>query len=229
MTKETSAGLLEESGEGDRSPEKDPRYQLVERILATPDFVRSPQISKFLSYICTATFENPGQNLSEQHIGVEVFGREPDYDSAADTIVRSHALRLRRRLEQYFQKAGRDEPLHLVIPRGSYTPVFLSAPEQRSHVQPDAGLAGSAESGAVADEIAVERFEEQPPVAFRPAPERSLGPPFEGKAEGERAVSFPVGLLRQTPVVWRYRLLTLFLVILSAAVSVAFTLHMRTH
>jgi hypothetical protein len=227
MTKETSAGLLEENGEGDRLPGKDPRYQLVERILATPDFVRSPQISKFLSYICTATFENPGRNLSEQHIGVEVFGREPDYDSAADTIVRSHALRLRRRLEQYFQKAGRGESLHLVIPKGSYTPVFLPAPEQRSPV--GAGLVGAGEIGSVADEVALERFEAQPPVTFRSVSERPGGPRLEREVVGKPLASSPLGFLRQTPIVWRYRFLTLFLVILSAAVSVAFTLHMRTH
>jgi len=106
------------------SQSEDPRYQLVQRILATPDFIRSPQLSRFLLYISTTTFEGRSHILSEQHIGVVVFGREPDYDSAADTIVRSHALRLRRRLEQFFQRGGNAEPLLLTIPRGGYVPVF---------------------------------------------------------------------------------------------------------
>jgi hypothetical protein len=105
--------------------DNDPRHLLLQRILAAPDFVRSPQLARFLLHICIATFEGREQNLSEQHIGVEVFGREPNYDSAADTIVRSHALRLRRRLEQYFQRAGQQETMHLVVPRGGYVPLFL--------------------------------------------------------------------------------------------------------
>src|SRR5580698_9991194 len=125
MERGTATEYLDMDTDERKSLDDDSRYQLLQRILATPGFVRSPQLSKFLLYICTVTFEGRGQTLSEQHVGVAVFGREPDYDSAADTIVRSHALRLRRRLEQYFQRAGRNEPVHLVIPRGSYAPVFL--------------------------------------------------------------------------------------------------------
>src|SRR5580698_8642948 len=128
MARGTSIEYLDMDADEQKTREEDPRYQLLQRILATPDFVRSPQLSRFLLYICTATFEGRGQTLSEQHVGVAVFGREPDYDSAADTIVRSHALRLRRRLEQYFQRAGQHEPVHLVIPRGGYAPVFLPVP-----------------------------------------------------------------------------------------------------
>jgi hypothetical protein len=114
----------------------DPREQLLQRILNTPDFLRSPQLARLLLYICRTSFEGNGAHLTEQHIGVAVFGREPDYDSAADTIVRSHALRLRRRLEQYFQKAGQDEPVHLVVPRGGYVPHFVSLPHDTASGEP---------------------------------------------------------------------------------------------
>ncbi|QHN02906.1 winged helix-turn-helix domain-containing protein [Granulicella sp. WH15] len=64
------------------------------------------------------------EEINEQHIGVAVFGRSPDYDSAADSIVRSHATRLRQKLEQYFRGEGRHEPLRIEIPRGGYVPRF---------------------------------------------------------------------------------------------------------
>jgi len=133
-----------EQGESraEHAPEKDARFLLMQRVLASPDFVRSPQLSKFLLYICRATFAGQGHTLNEQHVGVAVFGREPDYDSAADTIVRSHALRLRRKLEQYFHRAGRDEALRIVIPRGGYVPVFVAAEELHSY---EGGLEGAAE------------------------------------------------------------------------------------
>jgi hypothetical protein len=65
-----------------------------------------------------------GEQLSEQRIGIHVFDRKLDYDSADDNIVRSHASRLRQRLEAYFHAEGRDETLRLELRRGSYIPNF---------------------------------------------------------------------------------------------------------
>lgn len=127
----------------------DPRWLLVQRILATPDFERSPRLSDFLRYICRLTLEGRSDAISEQHIGEVVFGRPPDYDSGADTIVRSHALRLRRRLEQYFVRAGRDEPLRLVIPRGAYVPNFVPAASTDEEVSEQEPTAPEAESGTL--------------------------------------------------------------------------------
>jgi hypothetical protein len=107
----------------------DPRWLLVERILATRDFQRSPRLSEFLRHVCQLTLEGREDTISEQYLGTALFGRSPDYDSTSDTIVRSHALRLRRRLEHYFRHEGRSEPLTLIIPRGGYVPIFVPAAE----------------------------------------------------------------------------------------------------
>lgn len=106
---------------------EEPRWLLVERILATQDFQRSPRLSEFLRHICLLTLTGQESTISEQYLGQALFGRQPEYDSSADTIVRSHALRLRRRLEQYFRRTGRSEELRLVIPLGGYVPVFVAA------------------------------------------------------------------------------------------------------
>ena len=116
------------SQEGEDLYEDDPRWQLLQRILATPDFVRSPRLADFLRYATRVTLAGDAASLSEQHIGEAVFGRPPSYDSSADTIVRSHALRLRRKLQQYFLLAGEHEPLWLDMPRGSYAVVFMPSP-----------------------------------------------------------------------------------------------------
>jgi hypothetical protein len=42
--------------------------------------------------------------------------------------VRSHASRMRHRLDQYFSREGSDEPVRLIIPKGSYVPVFETRP-----------------------------------------------------------------------------------------------------
>jgi hypothetical protein len=208
--------------EVNRQREDDPRYQLLQRILATPDFLRSPQLSKFLLYVCTAAFDETAQHLSEQHIGVIVFGREPDYDSAADTIVRSHALRLRRRLEQYFQKAGKDEVFHLVIPRGSYTPSFIPAatsshPTASSSIRHPEALSASNETGPEA------------PLHLSPVSALSTSEPTQGVTQPTRHLESRASVVRPLSLVWRYRLLTGFLALLFVLLSVTFVLHLRTH
>ncbi|QMV17865.1 hypothetical protein GOB94_03515 [Granulicella sp. 5B5] len=219
--------------------EGDSRYELVQRILATPDFIRSPQLSKFLLYICTASLQGGGQNLSEQHIGVEVFGREPDFDSAADTIVRSHALRLRKRLEQYFQHAGREEPVHLIVPRGSYAPLFVPAPDRsRSERQADAPTtepsypesmeAAGEQSTSLPSGFAGYHPEDWGPPSGHPAEPAYPVPIFA--AEVPTVESPTAALARHLSfVVWRYRVLSGFLAVLFVGLAIAFGLHLRTH
>jgi hypothetical protein len=103
---------------------EDPRWKLLERILRTEDFLRAPRLAEFLRYVCQASLDGRSAELHEQHVGEVVFGRSPEYDSSADTVVRSNALRLRRRLEGYFLQEGCNEPLRLEIPRGGYVPRF---------------------------------------------------------------------------------------------------------
>ena len=105
---------------------KDPRWELVVRITQSPAFVRTEQLSKLLSHVSRMAILERFDEISEQQIGVAIFGRSPDYDSSADSIVRSHATRLRQRLEQYFRGEGRQEPLRIEIPRGGYLPRFYT-------------------------------------------------------------------------------------------------------
>jgi len=61
---------------------------------------------------------------------VEVFGRHPDYDTAADPIVRVTAAEIRKRIEQYYHEPGHEGELRFSIPLGSYIPQFsANAPE----------------------------------------------------------------------------------------------------
>ncbi|MGC4055521.1 MAG: hypothetical protein QM757_42390 [Paludibaculum sp.] len=61
---------------------------------------------------------------ADHEIGVEVFQRPADYDSAQDTLVRVQASQLRKRLERYFGDEGRDEPMILEIAKGTYEPLL---------------------------------------------------------------------------------------------------------
>ena len=104
--------------------ENDPRWELAERIVASPSFIRSPRLCSLLMHLCELALHGRSDEINEQSIGVALFERAPNYDPSIDGIVRSHASRLRQRLEQYFNEEGAHETIRLSIPKGGYTPLF---------------------------------------------------------------------------------------------------------
>lgn len=102
--------------------------ELVRRILASSVFMKSERLSRLLQHICEESFEGRAAEINEQSVGEAVFGRPRDYDSTIDGIVRTQASRLRQRLELYFDGQGSHEPVRIIVPRGSYVPVFEPRP-----------------------------------------------------------------------------------------------------
>lgn len=105
--------------------ESDTRWQLAQRIATSKSFAKSGFLSKFLLYVCERELTARADEISEQQIGVHVFGRRPDYNPGEDNIVRNYARQLRQRLDLYFEEDGQQEKLRITIPRGGYVPVFF--------------------------------------------------------------------------------------------------------
>ena len=114
----------------------DPRWLLVQRIVASAGFVNSNRLSTFLQYVCKQFLTGEGGSLNERSIGEMVFERSRHYDPRDDNIVRSHASRLRVRLQEYFEGEGASEELRVHIPRGSYVPVFEAVDSARQVIAP---------------------------------------------------------------------------------------------
>jgi Tol biopolymer transport system component len=95
----------------------------LSRILSSELFSRSDRLSAFLRFIVERTLGGEGDTLKEQVIAVELYGKAPDFSTAADPIVRVDARRLRDRLREYYAAAPHDAVL-ISVPKGSYTPVF---------------------------------------------------------------------------------------------------------
>jgi len=106
------------------SPTAEQQRLLVERILSSVLFRKSHKLAAFLKFICEQQQMGKSETINEQRIGTEVFGRSVGYHMGDDSIVRSQARFLRLRLQEYFASEGRDEPILLVIPKGSYVPEF---------------------------------------------------------------------------------------------------------
>ncbi|HVN77424.1 MAG TPA: hypothetical protein VMW38_00330 [Terriglobia bacterium] len=99
---------------------------LVERLASGSAFGKSNRLRALFLFLCDRKATDPEGVIREQEIGIAIFNRRPDYDTAEDPIVRVHVSQLRKRLEQYFASEGRDEPIVIEIPKGSYAPVFRS-------------------------------------------------------------------------------------------------------
>ena len=99
----------------------------VERVLSSACFARSERISKLLRFLVERQLEGRGSELKESVIGVEVFGRSPDYDPKVDSTVRTEAVRLRARLSKYYLTEGSQDPIVIDLPKGGYVPSFRQA------------------------------------------------------------------------------------------------------
>ncbi|HKE26830.1 MAG TPA: hypothetical protein VKB88_30970 [Bryobacteraceae bacterium] len=87
--------------------------------------------------------EGRHRELKESLIGIEVFGRKPDYDPQRDPIVRTEARRLRARLAEYYKDAGRGAAVVIDLPKGGYVPAIAltkQTPEVTGSSQQVSGL-----------------------------------------------------------------------------------------
>jgi adenylate cyclase len=107
-----------------RSPSAEPVRQELERVLASPDFVASDRLKKFLRFVVEETLAGRADRLHAYPIALEVLGRDASFDPQTDPVVRMEAGRLRRRLERYYLCAGQSDPVRIDIPKGGYAPTF---------------------------------------------------------------------------------------------------------
>src|ERR1700753_1762390 len=90
----------------------------LERILASAPFAASHRSERFLRYVVENSLEETHESLKEYAIAIEVFERDPTYDSSIDATVRVEAGRLRSRLREYYAEQGRDDTLITYMPTG---------------------------------------------------------------------------------------------------------------
>jgi hypothetical protein len=117
----------------------DPRWLLIERILATAPFQKSAKLPSLLAYLAEHSIRGKTESLNERQIGIAVFGKPIDYSTVDDSAVRVHVRQLRLRLHEYFAVEGRHEAQRLEIPRGSYVLEFEDVePEDAQEYVPHA-------------------------------------------------------------------------------------------
>src|SRR5581483_11932951 len=96
----------------------------LDRILASPIFVNSPRMSRFLKFAVERTLAATAERIKEYVVALEVFDRSPDFDPQTDSSVRTEAGKLRAKLTRYYDTEGQEDPVLISIPKGSYAAVF---------------------------------------------------------------------------------------------------------
>jgi hypothetical protein len=106
--------------------------QQLERLLQNPHFHKSKRFPVFLKFVVTEALAGRADNLKERTLGVEVFGKDPGYDTTDDPIVRVTAGEIRKRIAQYYQEPGHEHEIKVLLPAGSYAPQFRVPEEVKS-------------------------------------------------------------------------------------------------
>jgi hypothetical protein len=70
-----------------------------------------------------------------------VFGRDPDYDTNQDAVVRNAAAEVRKRLAQYYLDSAHERELRIDLPSGSYVPDFKTPPHANEATPTQTGTA----------------------------------------------------------------------------------------
>jgi hypothetical protein len=141
------------TGRNDKAQPTDPNRAELATVLAADTFKRSPKLSRLLLYLCEKHFQGLADEISEYGIGIDVLGRDSDFDPQQDALVRVDTHHLRKRLREYYTTAGSEHEIHIVLPNGSYAPEFVPIGQTRAPVS------GKLAKGPAANGHAVEAFE----------------------------------------------------------------------
>jgi hypothetical protein len=107
--------------------------QQLRRLTDTPLFRNSRRYPVLLRFIVEETLEGRGDLLKERLIGIHVFDRPADYDTAADPVVRVTVAEIRKRIAQYYNDEEHDAEIRIELLPGRYAPEFRFRHSRRDH------------------------------------------------------------------------------------------------
>ncbi len=140
----------------------------VEEIIRGAAFRGSRRSAQFLQYVVEHAISHRNQALKEREIGIELFGRQPSYDTNDDAIVRVTASDVRRRLSQHYNSLGIISDFRIDLHPGGYVPEIhllhpisndrliqslLSAPKEQPPLAPAKPIVSSNGTGSPVAEL----------------------------------------------------------------------------
>ena len=97
---------------------------VLSKITKSKYFSHAPKKQKFVHLVGNYYLQGRAGELNEYLIGYEVFEKRKDYNPSTDPVVRVGAHDVRKKLDLYYQNEGIFDSVRMVIPVGTYVPVF---------------------------------------------------------------------------------------------------------
>jgi len=94
----------------------------LERIYSSPQFERTPKGKSFLGFVVAKKLLGQADQIKETTIAHFVYHESADFNPAAQAYVRTAGADLRKRLAEYSESEGRNDPIEILIPPGGYVP-----------------------------------------------------------------------------------------------------------
>ncbi len=148
----------------------------LEAVTSSEAFARSERARSLLSYLVEAELAGQADRLKGFVIGQDVFGKDDDFDPSMDAVVRVQAGRLRDLLVAYYAGEGRNSPIEIKVPKGSYVPTY----HRRVHANGGARIISDLDFGASGSAL---KLEPLPPRRAAPSIEAG-SPTFKATPQG---------------------------------------------
>ncbi len=114
--------------------------------LDSPTFQNAQRAKGFLQFVVERAVAGERENLKERTIGIEVFGRAPNYSTGEDAVVRVQASDVRKRLDRFNQSLeAQDLAVSISLPSGAYCPQFRFREQRLGAIPEVATKQGEAE------------------------------------------------------------------------------------
>lgn len=125
----------------------------LREIVESRTFAQGSRLARFLRFVVENYLSGETERLKETVIATEVYDRQPDYDPKVDSIVRTEARRLRKKLQEYYEAEGRYSRITITIPTGGYIPRIEFRPQPiPTLVVPEPDLANVVENPGLANQ-----------------------------------------------------------------------------
>ena len=100
----------------------------IARLVGSDTFKHAEISRRMLVYLGEQTLEGRADRLKEYTVGVEAFGKPPDYDPKTDSSVRVQLSNLRKKLDEYYRGEGANDPVVVEVPKGHFKLAFRKGP-----------------------------------------------------------------------------------------------------
>lgn len=92
----------------------------MNRVSSHPTFKSSKRCIELLRYLIDRALDGKEDGIKERVLGIEVFGRDANYDTNSDPIVRRTANEIRKRLGQCYFEPHSQSSVRIHMSRGNY-------------------------------------------------------------------------------------------------------------